>query len=408
VRVQLNFQQNPPATQNAGSTAGAVHGAPAAPAGGTSSAPSVPVVTQLTEGSVLQATVTRGIAPDAPASSQPAVPGQAAAPSAAQPAATATAAATPAALAAGSNLTVRVLGVTPPGGALPAAPPLAATAGAPTIAATVTGHQAGAATVVTADGVELTLPNAHPLPTGSSLLLEVTNLRPPLTGPDGAPLSFLAGGRWEALHDALSLLNQIDPALVRHVLDTAIPNPGPRMGATMLFLLSAVFSGDVRRFLGGEALRQLGRTADGVRERVGREFGQLQRTATDASGQDWRVFYIPILTEEGLEQIRFMLHRQDEEGGGAEGDAGTRFMIEVNMSRLGPIQFDGLTRQKHLDLVVRTQRPFPEQMVDEIRSIFGNTIAALGFTGTIALRVVPRFDIAPVDQVGESHKDFTV
>jgi len=214
-----------------------------------------------------------------------------------------------------------VLTFAPPGGTLPAA-------------------------VVTADAVELMLPDTHPLPTGSRLLLEVVNLRPPSSGQDGVPVSFLGGGRSEALNVALSLLQRLDPALVQQVVGTGIPNPGPRMGVTLLFILSAIFSSDVRRFLGAEATRQLGRAAGSVRDRVSREFTQLQRPATDAAVQDWRVFFIPVLTEEGLQQVRFMLRRNEQEGGAADGDAGWRFMIEVNMSRLGPMQFDGLTRKK--------------------------------------------------------------
>ncbi len=417
VRVSLSFQQNPAAPHGSGSGAGTAPGAPAAQTGGAPASQPAPVVTQLTEGSVLQATVTRAAAPDAapgaatptqPLPQAPAATAATATPGAAQSASTG-AVSTPGALPVGSNVAVRVLAVAPPGGALPAVPTVPpGTPGAQVIAATVSGHPAGGAAVVTGDGVELTLPNTHPLPTGSRLLLEVINLRLPATGQDGAPLSFLGGGRWEALNEALSLLQQIDPALARHVIETAIPNPGPRMGATMLFVLSAVFSGDVRRFLGGEAVRQLGRAAESARDRVGKEFSQLQRPATDAAGQDWRIFFIPLLTEEGLQQIRFMLRQNEEEGGSADGDAGTRFMIEVTMSRLGPMQFDGLTRKKHLDLVIRTQHALPDKMGDEIRSIFGNTITALGFTGTIALRVVPRFDIAPVDRAADNHKDLVV
>jgi hypothetical protein len=438
VRVSLSFQQYPAAPQGSGSGAGTAQGAQVARAGAAPVAQAAPVVTQLTEGSVLQATVTRAAAPEAvpgaapgaapgalpsiapsatpgavastqpaPPAQQAAVPAAAAAPGAPQ-AASPGAVATPGALPVGSSVTVRVLAVAPPGGALPATSAVTAAPGAQVITATVSGHQAGGAAVVTGNAAELTLPDTHPLPTGSRLLLEVVNLQPPAAGQDGAPLSFLGGGRWEALSETLTLLQQLDPALARHVVETAIPNPGPRMGATMLFVLSAIFSGDVRRFLGAEAVRQLGRATESARDRVGKEFTQLQRPATDAAGQDWRVFFIPILTEEGLQQIRFMLRRNEEEGGTADGDTGTRFMIEVTMSRLGPMQFDGLTRKKHLDLVIRTQHALPDKMGDEIRSIFGNTITALGFTGTIALRVVPRFDVAPVDQAADNHKDLVV
>ncbi len=47
-------------------------------------------------------------------------------------------------------------------------------------------------------------------------------------------------------------------------------------------------------------------------------------------------------------------------------------------------------------------------MRDEIRAIFGNTVTALGLTGTIAFRVAPRFEPAPVEQPAERAKDLSV
>lgn len=379
-----------------------------------------PVVTELTEGSVLQATVTRAL-PQTPAQTG-AAPGSGH-PGTAPPAATtagaaATAATTTAAtsaaattsqpvLAAGSNLSVRILAVAPPGSQLPALPPTAAQPGALVFAAGVTGQQSGGAPIVAGPNAELALQNAHPLPAGSRLLLEVTNLRPPAAADARPALSFL-GGRWDGLNDALTTLQQIDPALLRTAIESAIPSPGPRMTGTLLFFLSALFSGDVRRFVGAEPMRQLNRSAGGVADRLSSEFGQLQRTAKDATGQDWRLFLIPFLTEEGLDEMRFMLRKSEEDGKGGDAEAGTRFMIEVNLSRLGPIQFDGLTRRKHLDLVVRTQQPMPDAMHEDIRAIFGNTISALGFSGTITLRTVEKFDISPVEQFSEDHKDLRV
>ena len=189
-----------------------------------------------------------------------------------------------------------------------------------------------------------------------------------------------------------------------------VPTPGPRLAGTMLFFLSAVFSSDIRRFFGEDSLRQLSRASGGLGDRLSHDIGQAQRTATDSTGQTWRLFLIPILTDEGLEQLRFMLrgHEDDGKAGGEDGDSGSRFMIEVNMSRLGPFQFDGLTRKKHVDLMVRTHQELPKSMREDIRSIFGNTITALGFTGTIGFRAVQKFEISPIEQTAETHKDLMV
>jgi hypothetical protein len=374
------------------------------------------VTTHVTEGSVVQAIVTRGTAPaaalpaqtqpsagpTAPAGQQPAVAG-APPPAAGGPAPPA---AVP--LVAGANLTLRVLAVSPPGSELPppAAPP-ATQARGQLFSATIIGRQPGGAPVAAAGTAEIVLSSAPPIAAGSRVLIELLALRPPDPGePSALPPSFV--GRWEALGDALALLQRVDPALAHHVADAMVPNPGPRLAGSALFFLSAVFSGEIRRFLDADAMRQLARAPGGLGARLSNELGQMQRTATDASGQDWRLFLVPILTDQGLEQLRFMLRKDGEEGKKQAEDAGTRFLIEADMSRLGPFQFDGLTRKKHLDLVVRTHKELPPEMREDIRGIFGNTVTALGFTGTIAFRVALKFEISPVEQPADRPKDLTV
>ena len=52
------------------------------------------------------------------------------------------------------------------------------------------------------------------------------------------------------------------------------------------------------------------------------------------------------------------MRRQDEDQAGDNGDqedSGHRFVIDVTMSRLGPIQLDGLVRVDDIRLVVRSR-----------------------------------------------------
>lgn len=414
LQVTLHLQQAAATARPAGLPGASVPDtAPASPPPAAAT-----VTTQLTEGSIVQATVTRaapgaasapapvpqGGPPATPAAGLPSQPPQAAASAAGAPAGT-QGSASPL-LSGGANLTLRVVTVAPPGGVLQPGIPLAGPAGGSMLVASVTGHQPGGAPIASSAGGEIVLTNAPPMPVGSRLLLEVLDLRLPAPGEPGALSQF--GTRWEALNDALAALQRLDPALARQVAEMMVPTPGPRLAGSMLFFLSAVLSGDVRRFLGADAMRQLGRAPGAIGDRLARDFAQAQRTATDGNGQDWRLILVPVLTDEGLEQLRFMLRQNDDEAKETEADPGTRFMIEVTMSRLGDFQFDGLTRDKHVDLVIRTHQELPETMRDDIRSIFANTITALGFTGMIGFRAVPKFETSPVEDIADGHRDLMV
>jgi hypothetical protein len=115
------------------------------------------------------------------------------------------------------------------------------------------------------------------------------------------------------------------------------------------------------------------------------------------------------MTNEGLEQIRlFVRDSRDEEGEAGEQEPGTRFVVEVDFSRLGPFQFDGLSRRKNIDLIVRTQEKLPDDMRRDISRIYGDTVTALGVAGTIAFQVTPAFELNPLHDISGDSRDITI
>ena len=112
----------------------------------------------------------------------------------------------------------------------------------------------------------------------------------------------------------------------------------------------------------------------------------------------------------GMEQIKLFV--RDDGGKDQDGDAddepGTRFVVEVEFSHLGPFQFDGLTRRKNIDMIVRTQQALSDDMRRDINRIYTNTVSALGFTGEIAFQVTAAFDLNPLHEIGRDTMGVTV
>ena len=82
-------------------------------------------------------------------------------------------------------------------------------------------------------------------------------------------------------------------------------------------------------------------------------------------------------------------HRRDEDGEeGEEGEVegATRFVVELELSRLGPLQLDGLVRQSRFDLIVRTTSPLAAEMRRDILGIFDDSIAASASCCSFSLR----------------------
>ena len=241
---------------------------------------------------------------------------------------------------------------------------------------------------------------------GSRVTMEVTAppVLPKMTG--GMPLrdGLLMARGWPALNDAVKALAEASPAAAQQFVNTAVPQPGPQLAATLLFFLMALQGGDMRAWLGGDTARQLQRAGPNMLTRLGDDFSQLARMAEEPVSGDWRVALIPFYSEHELRQLRLYSRPHGSDGEG-DGPAGTRFVIDVDLSRLGRLQIDGLVRGggKNLDLIVRTEAPLPDEMAGDIGRIFGDAKELTGFAGGIAFQAAPPdfVEVAPEKIIGD-------
>ena len=81
----------------------------------------------------------------------------------------------------------------------------------------------------------------------------------------------------------------------------------------------------------------------------------------------------------------------------AEREKGTRFLLDLDLSRLGPMQFDGLVKRqyKHFDLIIRTRDPLPGEMRRDIDGLFQNGLMNFGLEGSVVFQPEGRFVATP-------------
>ena len=88
-----------------------------------------------------------------------------------------------------------------------------------------------------------------------------------------------------------------------------------------------------------------------------------------------------------------------------------RFLIDVEMSRLGRIQLDGLIRAKDMrfDLVMRSVAPLPNEMRQEINRIFATFMEISGVAGTLQFQAPGNFvEVSLPDASHERDKGITI
>ena len=280
-----------------------------------------------------------------------------------------------------------------------------ATARAPLAATVVRAAPGGGLLLATRWGLAA-LPSDAVLRPGMLLALPIV-AAPLADAPAKAAAQILAdlGRDWENLRTGLRALAEARPALAGPLL-AALPRPGPQMLKQILRFVAAVRIGDIAQWLGPEAAAALAAPeAGGSLERIGEDFARMTRLSH--SDGDWRAYLVPICAGSGPQQMRLYVRRRDRSDGDRPAEAPSRFVVEVDLSRIGALQFDGLYRSRQIDLIVRSAARLAPDLEADLRRLFDRSLAEAGLTGAI------RFDpeacfIAPLVAVAQPGKGVRV
>jgi hypothetical protein len=203
----------------------------------------------------------------------------------------------------------------------------------------------------------------------------------------------------------MAVLQNFDPALAQN-LANVMPAANGRLASAILLFVAALRGGDVRGWLGEETGRGLERS--GRRDllaRLGRDMGQLNRATEERVSGEWRALPVPFQDGRELRQLWLFFRPIDAddsaEGEGDSGEeAGLRFVLDLELSALGPLQLSGLVRQRRFDLIVHSQRPMPAGVQQEIQSIFAEGSALGQAAGNLAFRSGPPYPRSPAQEAG--------
>ena len=206
------------------------------------------------------------------------------------------------------------------------------------------------------------------------------------------------GSDWPALNDALQTLERVAPGLASQLRADLSPTTAPRLAATLLFFVGVLNGGaNWPSDAVSAALTTAGR-AD-LKTRLQKDVDDLRRLGADPAKGDWRVLTLPLLDEGGVQPIRLYVRRDaDEQTPEQRAERGSRFVLDLDMSRLGALQLDGLVRKGRFDLVLRSHEPMATDIKTDMASIFRDSLAAGGFTGDIAFVTTARFPVAPLQE----------
>ena len=302
----------------------------------------------------------------------------------------------------GSRFSVRITNILPPsqlssGGGLPVTGSTNLSVGQfVTGVVTMTNTQGHAVVQTHAGPINLATPS--PLPPGTTISFLIT-----------APLSPVALGnlggmgnlnaevimethRWPELDDAVRSLNESHPTLGQQVMSSILPKADTTLAANIILLLAAIRGGDIKNWFGDAPVRALQRIKPELMSRLRDDFTQIGRLSDDNISSDWRAFPVPFLNGQAIEQIRLFMKRNSENKDDEQDpDNGARFVLDLDLTRLGRLQLDGLVRtdKKQFDLIIRTNNHLQQAMQNDIRNIFQKAVEQTGYNGGLTFQAAP-------------------
>ena len=169
----------------------------------------------------------------------------------------------------------------------------------------------------------------------------------------------------------------------------AIPAPGPRLAAQLLSVIAAAEpSQGLPRWLGNGLVTALSHAAPEAMAQLSRQWESVAQPVQGPDEGDWRTLLLPLMMGGQMSLLRLTTRQPRRGATPADREKGTRFLLDLDLSRLGPMQFDGLVKRQHksFDLIIRTKGPLPGEMRRDIDGLFLNGLVNFGLQGSVGFR----------------------
>ncbi len=256
--------------------------------------------------------------------------------------------------------------------------------------AAVASRVGGGQSILDAGGLALLVRQDIGLPLGSKMLLM------PLSPDEISAREGVAGqveSEAEAMQQIIAELRRADPQLAQSFMQSRMPQPNASLPSALLFMLGALRQGDVAGWLGEGVVSRLERSGKrSLIEKLEAQMKSASGEARDGAVGEWRSYPVPLYDNGQFQILSLHVHGDgkrgsgDEEGAGGAREKRTRFLIDLQMTRLGAMQIDGLSQGKRLNIVVRSESSLPEGLPEELSSACAETLSAAGISGGITFQ----------------------
>lgn len=242
---------------------------------------------------------------------------------------------------------------------------------------------------------------------GSSLTLELTKVTDAaqdiLPLPDGDSTLQELGNDWPAL----KALTQHANDLGQNQLANKLAGVDNNFAARMAGFVNAVKTGNIRDWLGANNFDALDSDDAGssILSKLTNDFSNLRDVLSQANS-NWQTLLFPIYDGQQMHQAKLHVKYLPDQNNKPDKTAGTRFIVELDTSYFGEMQFDGLVHNtvpaKHFDLMIRSHTAMDSEIQKDIRQIFADAAEVTGFKGDIDFSTMKEFPVKVFDNLVEN------
>ena len=225
-----------------------------------------------------------------------------------------------------------------------------------------------------------------PPPIGAAIQLKIIAVAPPVSTEKTlaikAPVEDTPA-RQSLLLDAARALAPISPALAQQIQTQLSFPPNDQLASLILSFLGGLKAGSPPpRWPDPPTRKALVEAGRGdVATKLDADASQIGQTRPAQPG-DWSITVLPYLGLATTKPMRLYRRTPDEDEQSKGG--GERFVIELEMVRLGALQFDGLVRERRFDLALRSEKPLDEGLRKIVEQTFRDSLLIAGWSGELS------------------------
>jgi len=222
--------------------------------------------------------------------------------------------------------------------------------------------------------------------------------------------SLFTNRNWPALNEALELIQSPETVTNQQFSTLKVPKLDSQMAANILFFISALRGGDIRNWLGNAAGRRIQNNSPELYTRLAEEYNLLGQSVRETNTGDWRTTLIPLFNGSEFEFFQMNFRSGSNDPNKKDEEDFARFIVDLELSKLGRIQLDGLisSKGKQFDLFVRSAIPFTKSMRRDLNKIFSECIEITGLSGNIIMQSALQFLDIPVPKMTSNYSSGVV